>query len=196
MKRKSRMALLESAVHRWLELPKVSRRVLAAAVVDAAKQLGFTELLAAEGITFANTADPYNDGRINAQKIFRWLGQYEENNPMPERLWHVEQVLLAAMPLDLRLQYLNAVYAVCRVTVVADGVSDGVVVARGYMAMAAAMTKENAEAQVAVIDLGAEPSKQQVVQCHQELRESRATTQASIDLLETEYPFLKQAQAV
>ncbi|MCL1072952.1 hypothetical protein [Shewanella dokdonensis] len=52
------------------------------------------------------------------------------------------------------------------------------------------------KSRMAVIDLGAEPSKQQLMQCHQELRESRATTQASIDLLETEYPFLKQAQAV
>ncbi len=194
MNHKSRLDLLMVAIHRWLELPKVSRRALAVEVVDAAERLGFLPRLAQEGICFAKTADPYNDGRINAQKLFRWLGQYEENHPMPDRLFHVEQVLLAAMPRHLRLWYLNEVYAVCGVTVVADNCGDAVAISASQMA--AALTKENSEAQIAVINLGAAPNRHQVTECHRELRESRATTQASIDLLESEFPYLKRGVAV
>lgn len=194
MNQKSRLDLLMVAMHRWLELPKVSRRALAVAVVEASEQLGFTARLAAEGISFAKTADPYNDGRINAQKLFRWLGQYEENHPMPDRLFHVEQVLLAAMPTHLRLAYLNDVYAPCGVTVVADSYRDAVSISSSQMA--AALTKENSEAQVAVITLGVTPNRQQVTNCHRELRESRATTQASIDLLESQFPYLKNGASV
>lgn len=194
MNQKSRLDLLMVAIHRWLELPKVSRRALAVEVVDTAERLGFIPLLAAEGITFAKTSDPYNDGRINAQKLFRWLGQYEENHPMPDRLFHVEQVLLAAMPTHLRLAYLNDVYAPCGVTVVADSYRDAVSISSSQMA--AALTKENSEAQVAVITLGTTPNRQQVTDCHRELRESRATTQASIDLLESQFPYLKNGASV
>jgi hypothetical protein len=145
-------------------------------------------VLAKEGITFTYSDDIFNDARVNAQKIFRWLGQYEGQHALPERLFHVEQALLAAMPIELRVGYLNDVYNMVGVTVVVDHVSD--VMSLSADDMAATLTKENCDAQVAVIRLGINPSRHQVKTAHRELRESRAVTSMSLDVLEYKFPYL------
>ena len=188
MKHKSRLDLLMVAIHRWLEMPKVSRSIIASEIVTAANELGLIPLLANEGISFNNTSDPYNDSRVNAQKIFRWLGQYQETHAMPERLFHVEQAILAAMPQHLKLNYLNAVYGIVGVTVVADHGFSGNEI--NTAALAITLTKENSEAQIAVIQLGNAPSRDEVMAAYRELTESRGTTQAALDLLEKHYPFI------
>ena len=187
-KNDSRLNLLMKTIHRVLELPKMTRFALAIDVVAAVERLGLSEVLAAEGISFASTQDVHNDARINAQKLFRWLGQYEGQHPQVDRLFHVEQALVAALPEHLRVQYLNDVFGCTGVTVIADRMSDGHVL---HVAdMAASLTKENAEAQVAVIHLGEEPKREQLVAAHRELKESAATTQASMAALELAYPYL------
>lgn len=190
MKPQSRLKLLIKVVNRALELPRASRFALAMDLVDAVDRLGFAEVLALEGLTFARTDDVHNDARINAQKLFRWLGQYENQHAQADRLFYVEVALLAALPEDLRLLYLNELYAPLRVTVVADHCCDGKVV--NVLNMAAMLTKENSEAQVAVIHLGTEPNREQLEAAHRELRESAASTTASMAALELAYPFLAQ----
>ncbi|WP_394230171.1 hypothetical protein [Shewanella colwelliana] len=188
MKTQSRLALLMKVVHRVLELPRMTRFAFAMDVVSAVERLGLKELLASEGITFAQTGDVHNDARVNAQKLFRWLGQYEGQHPIVDRLFYVEQAIVAAMPVHLRMNYLNDIYGSIGVTVVADQRHDSGTLRA--VDMAVSLTKENAEAQVAVIHLGIEPSREQVMNAHRELKESAATTQASMALLENEYPFL------
>ncbi|MPY24330.1 hypothetical protein [Shewanella sp. YLB-07] len=184
----SRLSLLMKTIHRVLELPKMTRFALAMDFVAAVDRLGLAEVLATEGISFAHTQDIHNDARVNAQKLFRWLGQYEGQHPQAERLFHVEQALVAALPEHLRVRYLNDVFSCVGVTVIADKVSDGAVLK--VVDMAASLTKENAEAQVAVIHLGEAPSREQLVAAHRELRESAATTQGSMQALELAYPYL------
>lgn len=187
-KNDSRLNLLMKTIHRVLELPKMTRFALAIDFVAAVERLGLCEVLAAEGISFASTQDVHNDARINAQKLFRWLGQYEGQHPQVDRLFHVEQALVAALPEHLRVQYLNDVFGCTGVTVIADRMNDGHVL---HVAdMAASLTKENAEAQVAVIHLGPAPKREQLVAAHRELKESAATTQASMAALELAYPYL------
>ena len=187
-KKDSRLNLLMKTIHRVLELPKMTRFALAIDFVEAVERLGLSEVLAAEGISFASTQDVHNDARINAQKLFRWLGQYEGQHPQADRLFHVEQALVAALPEHLRVQYLNDVFGCTGVTVIADRMNDDHVL---HVAdMAASLTKENAEAQVAVIHLGIEPKREQLVAAHRELKESAATTQASMAALELAYPYL------
>jgi hypothetical protein len=188
MKQKSRLDLLMKAINTWLELPKVSRSAMATAVVQAVDDLKLATVLAKEGITFTYSDDIFNDARVNAQKIFRWLGQYEGQHAMPERLFHVEQVILAAMPVELRVGYLNDVYNMVGVTVVVDHVSDAM--SLSAYDMAATLTKENCDAQVAVIHLGINPCRHQVETAHRELRESRAVTSMSLDVLERKFPYL------
>ena len=192
MKTQSRLALLMKVVHRVLELPRMTRFAFAMDVVAAVERLGLKDLLASEGITFAQTGDVHNDARVNAQKLFRWLGQYEGQHPIVDRLFHVEQAIVAAMPVHLRMSYLNDIYGSIGVTVVADQRHDSGTLRA--VDMAVSLTKENAEAQVAVIHLGIEPSREQVMNAHRELKESAATTQASMALLENEYPFLCDKQ--
>ncbi|MDP5145492.1 hypothetical protein ORI98_03440 [Shewanella sp. ULN5] len=188
MKQVSRLDLLMKAINAWLELPKVSRSALATAVVQAVDELKLATVLAKEGITFTHSDDIYNDARVNAQKIFRWLGQYADQNAVPERLFFVEQALLAAMPVDLRIGYLNDVYNMVGVTVVVDHVSDGLALSSNDIA--ATLTKENCEAQIAVIRLGVAPTRHEIEQAYRELRESRGTTQAAMDVFERSYPYL------
>lgn len=184
----SRLSLLMKTIHRALELPKMNRLALAMDVVAAVDRLGLAEVLAAEGITFARTDDVHNNARVNAQKLFRWLGHYEAHHPMADQLFYIEQALVAALPEHLRVQYLNDVFGCAGVTVIADRMSDGHVL---HVAdMAAQLTKENAEAQVAVIHLVANPSKDEVLRAYKELKESAATTQGSMAALELAYPFL------
>jgi hypothetical protein len=192
MKQRSRLDLLMKAINAWLELPKVSRSAMATAVVQAVDDLKLATVLAKEGITFTYSDDIFNDARVNAQKIFRWLGQYEGQHAVPERLFHVEQALLAAMPVELRIGYLNDVYGMVGVTVVVDYVGDGM--SLSAYDMAATLTKENCDAQVAVIHLGINPSRHQVETAHLELRESRAVTSMSLDILEKHYPYLTESK--
>lgn len=188
MKTQSRLSLLMKTIHRVLELPKMNRFGLAMDFVAAVDRLGLNEVLAIEGISFARTDDVHNDARVNAQKLFRWLGQYEGQHPQAERLFHVEQALVAALPEHLRVQYLNDVFGCTGVTVIADSMRDSYVLKS--VDMAATLTKENSEAQVAVIHLGDAPSREQLITAHRELKESAATTQASLQVLELAYPYL------
>ena len=186
MKTQSRLDLLMRVIHRVLELPRMTKLAFAMDVVASVERLGMKGLLADEGITFANTGDVHNDARVNAQKLFRWLGQYEGQHPIVERLFYVEQAILGAMPVHLRMKYLNDVYGCVGVTVVADQRPGNSVLKP--VDMAVSLTKENSEAQVAVIHLGMAPSREQVTTAHRELKESAATTLASMALLEQEFP--------
>lgn len=193
MKQQSRLSLLMKTIHRVLELPKMSRAGLAMDFVAAVDRLGLNEVLASEGISFARTDDVHNNARVNAQKLFRWLGQYEGLHPQADQLFYIEQPLVAALPEHLRVQYLNDVFGCTGVTVIADRMSDGHVL---HVAdMAAQLTKENSEAQIAVIHLVANPNKDEVQRAYKELKESAATTQGSMAALELAYPFLADKRA-
>ncbi|MCG9697448.1 hypothetical protein [Shewanella sp. Isolate11] len=188
MKTRSRLEILIHIIHRLLELPRMNRLTFAMDVVEQVDRLGLADMLAAEGISFVRSGNVHHDARVNAQKLFRWLGQYEGQHPIVDRLFYVEQAVVSALPIELRLQYLNDVFGIVGVTVVEDGRSDGRAITAAEMAVA--LTKENSEAQCAVISLGVAPTRQQVLSAYQELKESSATTQASMRLLELEYSYL------
>ena len=187
MKQRSRLDLLMVAVNRWLEHPKASRSKITAEIVQAAEDFGLTKQLANEGITFNRTDDIYNDMRVNAQKIFRWLGQYEGVHPFHDRLWHIEVAILGAMPEELRLAYLNDVYGVIGALVCARQ-QDGQNI--DATRMAASLTKEQMEAQVSVIELGDRPDLWAAQTAHREVSEAVATGTAVLGELERVFPEL------
>lgn len=187
MKQRSRLELLVATVNRWLEQPKASRSKITAEIVQAAEDCGLTEQLENEGITFNRSDDPYNDMRVNAQKIFRWLGQYEGIHAFPDRLWYMEVAILGAMPESLRLAYLNDVYGAIGVFVCArqrDGRS------LDAARMAVSLTKEQMEAQVSVIELGACPQLRTAQNAYREVSEAVATGTAVLEALERTFPEL------
>ncbi|WP_163833262.1 hypothetical protein [Spartinivicinus ruber] len=185
--RKHRVHLLNRYISRWLEYPKVSRQGIAEEVITFLKEYGYLEVLERENIQFSQTRNLTKDLRINAQKIFRWLGDYDEVKPSPSKLFFVEAAIVATMPLDLRMAYLNEVYDVAGVYIgVKQSSSEGIC----SQTMAARLTKENMEAQLSVIELGDCPTEEAVKNAHRELKESAATTQAAVEALETNYPFI------
>ncbi|ASX25885.1 hypothetical protein [Candidatus Williamhamiltonella defendens] len=187
MKKYSRLDLLMAAVNRWLEQPKASRSKITAEIVQSAEDCGLTEQLANEGITFNCTDDIYNDMRVNAQKIFRWLGHYEGIHPFHDRLWHIEVAILGAMPENLRLNYLNDVYGVIGALVCARQRNGQNIDATR---MAASLTKEQMEAQISVIELGSRPDLHAAKTAYREVSEAVATGTAVLAELERTFPEL------
>ena len=187
----NRLSLLQQYVRKWLEHPRLSRSVIGEEVVRAFYELGYREVLAPEGIDFKYTDDVANDMRTRAQKLFRWLGHYDGIKASPDKLFFIEAAILAAMPQDLRLSYLNDVYAVTGVFI---GVNHNQGDAISNEQIAAALTKENMEAQLSVIKLGSCPSEAAVHNAYRELKESAGTTLAAIEALEDEYPVLTNHQ--
>lgn len=187
MKQRSRLDLLMVAINRWLELPKTSRSTICSEIVKAVDGLGLTQVLAQEGITFTYSHDLYNDMRVNAQKIFRWLGQYEGTHAFPDRLFHLEQAIVAAMPESIRLDYLNEVYGMTGAVVCSQQSNQGLV---DTARMAASLTKEQMEAQISVIELGISPGFDAAKKAHREVSEAVAVGSAVMGELERQFPEL------
>ncbi len=187
MKQRSRLELLVTAVDRWLEQPKASRSKITAEILRSVEARGLTEQLANEGITFNRSDDLYNDMRVNAQKLFRWLGRYEGVRPSPQCLWHMEAAILGAMPERLRLAYLDEVYGGIDVFVCARQRGGRRIDATR---MAANLTKEQMEAQVSVIELGIRPEASAAKTAHREVSEAIATGTAVLGELERCFPEL------
>ncbi|WP_163836840.1 toxin YdaT domain-containing protein [Spartinivicinus ruber] len=187
----SRFCLIQKYVNRWLSLPKLNRAILTDKVVTAFFNLNLDQILTDESIKFKTTNDEdcINAMRVNSQKLFRWLGYYEEQPPSIEKLLHLEPAIVAAMPNDLKIAYLNEVYAGSDVYI---GVKQGNEPKSGgggcINQVAASITKENSEAQIAVFQLGSNPTIEQIKNTYRELAESVGTTLGAIEYLENKFP--------
>lgn len=106
----NRLALIRRYLDRWSAMPRHNRQIVAEIVVEKFNELSMSEFLAGTGVEFSHSDDLCGDMRAHAQKLWRWLGAYEEVKPAPDKLWFVEQAIVAAMPAEMRLQYLNDVY--------------------------------------------------------------------------------------
>lgn len=181
MKQRSRLQYLIKAINAWLELPKTSRSIITAQIVDSVGKLGLSESLAEQGIAFASSDNPYNDMRVNAQKVFRWLGLYTECETNPERLFFVEQAIVAALPESIRLNYLADIYGDSGVVFsprldAGDNELDAI-------HMATYLMKEQGEAQLAVVKLQEEYSEQQLEEAIREVSEGISAGNQTLQLL-------------
>ncbi|MGI0120172.1 hypothetical protein [Zooshikella sp. RANM57] len=187
-----RFSLIQKYINRWLSLPKLSRAILTDKVVTAFLDFGFDQILTDQGIKFKDSHSLNCDQamRVNAQKFFRWLGFYDEQFKSEPKIIALEPVIVAAMPNDLKLAYLNEVYAMAGVYI-GTKKGDETYVSEGEKSIrqvAASMTKENAEAQIAVIQLGPNPTTEQIKTTYRELKESAGTTLGAIEFLENTFP--------
>lgn len=185
MKTESRLKLLVRAVNKWVDLPGKTRAIVCQEIVEALEVSGMKETLEAEGITFNTGGDLLNQMRVNAQKLFRWLGCYDEVHAFPDRLFYVEPLILAAMPEDIKIHYLNSVYGpsgvtVCRLSI--GEASDEF----DLLKMVREITKENADAQVCLIDHSCSQSKETAKRAHEELSEALAIGTVVLRRLEDE----------
>ncbi|WP_018693557.1 hypothetical protein [Algicola sagamiensis] len=185
---RNRLSILLKHMSMWLEFPRESRSIIGEEVAQAFFKLGFDQALQREGINFKRTDDVDRDMRTRAQKLFRWLGHYEDIAPDTEKLFYIEVAIVAAMPEPIRLSYLNEVFAVTGVFI---GIFQDPSKELNHSQIAAALMKENTEAQLSVLGLSNEPSEEEVTNTYRELQESAGTTIAALNLLERHYPKLR-----
>ncbi|WP_431688936.1 hypothetical protein [Hahella sp. NBU794] len=192
---KHRLVILTKHLNRWLEKANVSQTAAAQEIVEQFRALGLDKELQAEDIFFMDTGDVFTDANTNRQKIFRWLG-YMDNGTKKSmgRLWLVEQAIVAAMPADIRVAYLNEVFGDCGVCISSlsqDRSCSRLDVSR----VVESMIKEDSEAQIALLKLGVSPTPAQVCDAHLELRESVGTQLAVLDWLERKFPVLAKKKS-
>ncbi|MDP2575349.1 toxin YdaT family protein [Vibrio penaeicida] len=191
---KHRLRILNKHISLWLERNGISQLLIAQNIVEQFSQLGLNKSLQIEEISFMDAEDVFTNADTNRQKIFRWLGVADNGTKRsPARLFFVEQAIVAAMPLDLRISYLNEVYDI-------PGLYIGVSPIKMNdelccSTIAASLTKENMEAQISMIELEGSPKSIPLIRkTHKELRESVATSLAAINLLEERHPELHSNQ--
>lgn len=182
MKHKSqnRLAILRRHMDAWAELPRHNRALVAELIVEQFQASGIQEHIAGTGVEFADSDDHYNDMRVRAQKLWRWIGAYEEAKPQPDKLWYIEQVIVSAMPEALRVAYLGEVYLQSCLSIGIDQGGDCINPAK----IAQTLIKENSEAQAAVVCLNSASSESDISTALKELRESSAATLSAIKALE------------
>lgn len=98
---KTKLAILSDHVDLWRQRAG-SRETVALQIVEAHKAWGGDKLPRLE---FDMTGDAFTAAKNAADRIFRWLDdRTKDTNLMPA---NVERSILAAMPVDIRLSYLN-----------------------------------------------------------------------------------------
>ena len=180
MNHKSRLALIQRAINRWLELPRVSRQSISNVVFDEAFKKRVAETLHANGLNFVNpdvADDPSDAMRTNTQALFRWLGYFPEAcKPQTQHLFYIEQVILAVMPSQLKTEYLNDVYAdsgvyICDAGEYGEYKADGTVLSTSDKAD---VTRENSEAEISLMRIDSNSSIEEIAAALKELNEAIA----------------------
>lgn len=113
----NRLAIIRKYLDHWASQSRHNRQIVAEIIVETFQKLDLQQHLAGTGVEFSHGDDLVGDMRAHAQKIWRWLGAYEEVKPSPDKLFYFEQAIVAAMPQEMRLQYLNEVYSSAKVAV-------------------------------------------------------------------------------
>ncbi|BCE02941.1 hypothetical protein [Marinicellulosiphila megalodicopiae] len=180
---KHRLVILNKHIQKWLDLPGINQSLVAQSIVEEFKRTNLDSELQIEDIFFMNTGDVFADVNTNRQKIFRWLGVMDNGaKRSPARLFFVEQGIVGAMPEDIRISYLNEVYKDSTACFSTANVNKGDSKLNRF-AITESMIKESTEAQLAVLQLGDNPTNQQLHKAEIELREDIATKLEALELL-------------
>ena len=186
MNTRARFEKLKQAIDSWLRLGNVDKQIISILVIEELEKSELNKKFLDEGITFSKTNDPSKDIHANKQKLFRWLGYYQEVKPMPARIFALEHIIVAVMPEHIRLDYLNDVYGMAGVTAVSklpatdnDGLAANDI--------SAALTKEHAEAQISIIMMGADPSLEKAKKAQRELEEAIATGRCALSAIKAKF---------
>ena len=170
----NRLAILRRHLDKWASQSRHNRQLVAELVVEKFNELHMADHIPGTGVEFSATDDLSHDMRTHAQKLWRWLGAYEEAKPGPDKLWYIEQAVVAAMPRVLRIAYLLEVYADAGVTVAID------VDAGQTMLAVESVIQEDADATKALVALldGVDPFELDTAE--RELMESIGASQAAL----------------
>lgn len=177
----NRLDILKHYIERWGREKRLSRQAIAMEIVQQFEKEGLDKATADEDIFFSSNGDAYTVANAAQQKIFRWLGVLADGEKRcVTKLFFIEGAIVNAMPPKIRIDYLSEVYLNARISAPLDcesGKSD-------VKQMLASMTKENAEAQVAVIQLPDNPTLDHLKNARKEISESASINQAALEALD------------
>lgn len=163
------------AVNAWRKRDGLSREAAAVAIVDAYRALGEPPV----GSEFRATRDAFEDARINAQRIFRWLDdQTKDCTLLPANF--VPSVL-RALPPDLRLACVEHMLLPLGFSAQPIGGEDG---QPNVAAVLACVAKEGGEATASIAALVDGASTAELQQAQQEITESIAAQTDALHMVE------------
>ena len=185
----NRLDILKLYIERWAKEKKLSRQAIAMDIVDEFMKAGLDQATADEDIFFHNNGDAYTVANAAQQKIFRWLGILADGEKRCiTKLFFIEQAIVSAMPAHLRVDYLNEIYLNARISAPLESDCEETNVKE----MLVSMTKENAEAQVAVIQLPDNPTLLQLKGTRKEVAEAVSSNQAILEEVDKKIAMLSE----
>lgn len=164
---------VRSAVGEWRRREGWSRETVVQEIVAAHEYINGP---AVTGIEFDRTnRDAFQRAKVNAERVFRWLD--DEGKDCTLLPANFLPSVLAALPLDLKLNCINQFMrplglAVCRLE--NDQTADF-----NAAAAASSLAKEGTEAVCKILELGADPSPEQVERVCKELDDVAETVCAA-----------------
>lgn len=172
----SPIAHIANAVSAWRQRLG-SREAVAVAIVETHEQLGFDNIT---GIHFERHRDTYQQAKNWADRIFRWLDDFSKDTTL--LTVNMLPSILAAMPVDLRLQAVSPL-------LIPAGLSVGVVAKEpgkdGISSLVQRVITENSHAASALVGLLDGFDQAELMMAHRELLESRGVNDAAISVVES-----------
>lgn len=175
----SLVEILRAALEAWRRTDgRMSREAVAVCVTEAHEALDAESVT---GIGFESAGkDCYSRAKSAAQKLYRWLGGDDEQEAkLPANML---PSILAALPMEHRLSFLNQV--LCQVGIEARAVGCDVGARLDVSSHLRAVMKESGEAQLALVSLPATATHAELLAAHHELVEAaQASERAACALM-------------
>lgn len=172
--KQSLVEILRATVEGWRRSSgPMSREAVAVCVTEAHDAIGAE---AVTGIGFDSAGkDCYTRAKTAAQKLYRWLGGDDEQEAkLPANML---PTILAAMPMEQRLDFLNQV--LCPLGVEARAISREAVGGLDVSRHLRTVMKEGSEAQMALVTLNPDASEAELLAAASELVESAQASEAA-----------------
>lgn len=166
----SLVEILRSAIEAWRTTQRMSREAVAIAIVEA--HLVYAVGSATEIAFEFGGSDAYDRAKKSAQKIFRWL----DEGGLPANMI---PSILAALPPEQRLAAMNQI--LCPLGIEARAADQAPAIGFDPLKHLKNIAKESAEGKLALIQIGAEASEEQLLQARAELTEAAVAYQAAAD---------------
>lgn len=164
---------LRTAVNAWRRREGWSRESVVQAITETHVRIGADVV---SGIRFDGSADTFTRQHTNAERVYRWLDdESKDNNLLPANFL---RSIIAALPMDLRLQAVDALLA-------DTGLHADVSPTNGVEASIPkhirTISKECSEAVASVAELMDDGSPAALAQADRELAEASAAIEAARD---------------
>lgn len=173
------VSFIRDAVEAWRKREGWSQATVVQAIIDTHVRIGAD---VRTGIRFEpQTTDAFDRMRINAERVYRWLDETKDNNLLGAAF---SESILAALPLDLRLECLSAMLGRhCSLTV---HCAEPPAVTFQAGVLLRDVIKESGEAESAMVDLVDGATRDELLKAQRELAESIHAQRVALNAVERE----------